>query len=68
MIYRFRVRCPQCNGDLEHNASGRDPICSRAVVSCSDCGTFLIEVTIRREATATYSELRRKAQRDRMPA
>ena len=68
MIYRFRARCPQCNGDLEYNASGRpDVISSRAVAVCASCGPFLVEVTIRHEGTATSWELRRKAMRDRIP-
>lgn len=68
-MYRFEVSCPQCGGDLAHQAAGRpDIVSTRAIARCASCGPMLLEVTVRREAVATGHELRRKAMRDRIPA
>lgn len=67
--YTFHLDCPECGGDVDHQASGRPAIvAARAVATCRRCAaTLLVEVTVRREATATSQELRRRAMRERVP-
>jgi hypothetical protein len=68
--YAFELSCPQCGGEVEHVSSGcPDIVSARAIAKCLRClATLLLEVTVRREAVATPTEMRRKAMRDRVPA